>query len=230
MTKAMKNRETSTLVSLMSIIQNSKDSASEGVEIYLEYAKNYQSLRTWFKGQGDQSEVDSIEERELINFNRLLGWVALEDLIAMLESNPLPAKRARFFAVACHLMPQVALAGSYADITSGRLNQRGRRAWAWIFNEFELPREFNVVFPVSAEDVNVESVERELLRIAGGRDILPVKEAREVLHWGPRSETYRKVKSELENRGWEWKRARVEGVIQRVICVPSVNMNRCGIF
>ena len=222
MTKEMKNRETTTLASLMNIIQNSRDFASEGVEIYLEYAKNYPLLRKLFKEQGDQSEVDSIEERELINFNRLLGWVALDDLLAVLETNPLPAKQARFFAVACHLMPQVALASSYSGMTSGRFNQRGRRAWEWIFNEFGLPREFVVVFPVNAEDVDVESVERELLRIANGRDIIPLNETGEVLHWEPRSKTYRGVKSSLEGKGWKWGSARVERVKMKVLCVPKV--------
>jgi hypothetical protein len=220
MTKEMKHRETTTLVSLISIIQNSRDSASEGVAIYLAYAKNYPLLRKRFNRESDLSEVKSIEEREIINFNRLLGWVALEDLITILESNPLPAKRARFFAVASHLMPQVAIAGSYPEIVSGKLKQHGRVAWAWIFREFELPRDFLVVFPAGVEDVDVESVEMQLLKLAGERDSVPMQEAREVLYWGPRSETYRAVKNALEGRGWRWKHARLQGVPQRVICVP----------
>jgi hypothetical protein len=222
MTKEMKNRETTTLASLINIIQNSRDFASEGVAIYLAYAKSYPLLRKRFSQEGDLSEVNSIEERELINLNKLLGWVALEDLITILESNPLPAKRARFFAVACHLMPQVAIAGSYAEVSSGKLKQRGRRAWAWIFNEFELPRDFLVVFPVGAEDVDVESVEMRLLELAAGRSVLPLKEATKVIHWPPKSKTYGSVKIALEGRGWKWASARIEGVKTKVICPPKV--------
>jgi hypothetical protein len=222
MTKEMKNRETTTLASLISTIQNSRDFASEGVAIYLAYAKNYPRLRKRFSQEGDLSEVNSIEERELINFNRLLGWVALEDLIAILESNPLPAKRARFFAVVVHLMPQVAIAGSYAEVSSGKLKQRGRRAWAWIFSEFELPRDYLVVFPAGSEDVDVESVEMRLLQLAAGRSVLPLKEATKVIHWPPKSKTYSSVRIALEERGWQWGSARVSGVKTKVILVPKV--------
>jgi hypothetical protein len=222
MTKEMKNRETTTLASLINIIQNSRDSASEGVAIYLAYAKNYPLLRKRFNQEKDLTEVKSIEEREIINFNRLLGWIALEDLIAIFESNPLPAKRARFFAVAVHLMPQVAIVGSYPEIISGKLKQRGRRAWAWIFREFELPKDFVVVFPASSEDVDVESVEMRLLQLAAGRSVLPLKEATKVMHWPPKSKTYSSVKIALEERGWQWGSARVSGVKTKVIRVPKV--------
>ena len=220
MTRETKYKESTTLNSLISIIQNSRDSASEGVAIYLESAETYHSLRRQFEAEKDDSALNWLDENETINANRLLGWVALEDLVAILESNPLPAKRARFFDVACHLMPQVEIVPHAAALKSSKLRKRGRWAWAWIFNEFELPRDFLIVFPAGAEDVDIESVERELLRLASGRDKLLVKEARDIIHWVPRSETYRKVRSELEGRGWTWKHARVEGILQRVICVP----------
>jgi hypothetical protein len=226
MTKEMKNREITTLGSLISIIRNSRDFASEGVAIYLAYAENYRNLRDQYNREGNQSEVDSISEREVINFNRLLGWVALDDLIEILERNPLPAKRARFFAVACNLMPHVTIAGCYAEISSGNLKQRGKRAWEWIFREFELPRDFIIVFPVCAEDVDVLSVERELLELAGSRDVLPVKETKGVLCWDPNGKTYRSVKKALEERGWVWGSARIEGVKTKTIYTPRVEPRR----
>lgn len=220
MTRETKHRETTTLDSLTSIIRNSRDSASEGVAIYLESAETYHSLRKQFEAEKDESALSWLNENETINANRLLGWVALDDLIAILESNPLPAKRARFFAVACHLMPQVEIVPHSAALKSSKLRRRGRWAWAWIFNEFELPRDFLIVFPAGAEDVDIESVESELLQLAGERVAVPLKEAKGVLHWLPRSETYRKVRSELEARGWEWKKSRVEGKVERVIALP----------
>lgn len=157
----------------------------------------------------------------MINLNRLLGWVALEDLIAILESNPLPEKRARFFAVACHLMPHVEIVPHAVAIQKPKLRRRGRRAWAWIFNEFELPRDFLVVFPTGVEDVDIECVELELLQLAGERDSIPVKEAVSVLPWRPKSKTYASIKSALEGRGWVWKSQKREGRVSRVICRPK---------
>ena len=221
MTRETKLRETTTLDSLMSIIQRSKDSASEGVAIYLESAETYPLLRNQFEAEKDETALDWLNENETINTNILLGWVALDDLITILESNPLPAKRARFFAVACHLMPQVEIVPHAAALKSSKLRRRGRWAWAWIFNEFELPRDFLIVFPAGAEDIDIESVEAELLKLAGERVAVPLKEAKGVIHWLPRSETYRKVRSELEGRGWVWKKARVNGSVECVITVPK---------
>lgn len=210
MTERTKNKETTTLVSLISIIQKSRSSVSEGVEIYLAYSEHYHNLRTQFEAEDDQTELDSLTERERINDNLLLGCVALGDLIDILKGNPLPAKRARFFAVAVHLMPEVRL--SYVG--------RGRKAWAWIFAEFELPRDFLIVFPVGEDVVDIESVERELLQLLNGRCSVSVKETENVLHWAPNSKTYRTVKGALESRGWKWKSVKVKGAVVKHLFAP----------
>jgi hypothetical protein len=150
----------------------------------------------------------SIRSREEVRDTWILqveGYTLLVDLCAKIDANPFPGKQLRVTKVAVALSPEV-----------------GKRKWWRIFALYDIQSTLLLTFPAVAEELDVVALERELLQLAGERDSFSVQEAATVLYWSPKSKTYKRAKSALEERGWEWKLRRAERTVERVICVPKV--------
>lgn len=166
-------------------------------------------------GSYDKSAFDYYSEYVALNDGRAVAFELLLDLYVAIGGNPFPEQKMRLLEVAAALFPEVAIG------FTPKVLFRGRAAWRDIFREFELPASFEIAFPARVEDVDVLALEQKLIELAGNRDMLPVNEARNVIHWSPRSKTYVAVKSALEGRGWVWKCAKQNGVVRKVIALPK---------
>lgn len=174
----------------------------------------------------------------------------LQNLIEAVEKNPYPGNRMRVIDVAAGLFPDVIVEvpgrvrrrddrdnliyeDKGVEVEPGRM-LKGLALWRWFFGAvpgdglgmemrlwgIAIDCETKVYFPAETEDVDVLEVEELLLRIVGEEEELLVVNACDVLHWEPRSKTYKAVKKALEERGWRWASKRVEGKKVKVIVPP----------
>jgi len=216
MTKATNGEEITTLDFLTSIIQKSRISFLGALESFERQSEDYQKVLAQAIAERDQYEINSWVGKIAKWQNIRLASEILGDLILRLEDNPFPGKRCRFFRVCVELYPRLEL----------KHTGRGKMVWNWIFEEFRLPRDYYIVFPEKAEVVDVEEVERELLKLAGANNVVTVESAKSVLVWSPKSKIYKVVRCALEERGWAWKVRRVGSKTERVICAPKMLHSR----
>jgi hypothetical protein len=152
-------------------------------------------------------DPDSIGSRKSVKdiwITRVKGYTLLVDLCDKIDTNPFPGKRLSVTKVAVRLSPEV-----------------GCSAWLEIFSVYRIDASLKLYFPAEVVEFDVVALEAKLLELAGERDVVSVKEAREVLPWVPRSRTYQAAKSALEERGWRWKVQKREGEVRKVICTPK---------
>ena len=153
----------------------------------------------------DLRSIDAADERYKIWKLHIEGYTLLVDLCDKIDTNPFPGMQLMVTKVAVRLSPEV-----------------GRLRWLHIFRLYDIDATLRIYFPAEVVEFDVATLEKQLLKLAGERDVLPVKEAATVLHWKPKSRTYAVAKSALEERGWQWGSARVSGVKTKVILVPKV--------
>ena len=166
----------------------------------------FQQVKDW--RSETYPDLPSIRSREEVRDTWILrveGYTLLVDLCAKIDANPFPGKQLRVTRVAVTLSPEV-----------------DKRRWWRIFELYDIQSTLLLTFPAAVVELDVVELERELLQLAGERDSFSVQEAAAVLYWSPKSKTYKRAKSALEERGWEWKLRRAERTIERVICVPKV--------
>jgi hypothetical protein len=216
MTKTTIKDQSITLSLLLNILERLLVSLRDQNQCWLrnrDFAK--EQLQEYAEDEYSQEECDIWGERIVYNEALLLSEELLTELAIALEKNPFPGQRLRVVAVASVLFPDAIVA------FEPKLFLTGRKLWLRLFDETGLPYEAKVYFPLEMGDVNVVEIEEEMLRIAGSREELSVADVASVLHWEPRSKTYRTVKKELESRGWRWASKRVDGEKVKVIYPPS---------
>jgi hypothetical protein len=216
MTKTTIKDQSITLSLLLNILERLLVSLRDQNQCWLrnrDFAK--EQLQEYAEDEYSREECDIWEERIVYNEALLLAEELLSELAMTLEKNPFPGQRLRVVAVASELFPDAVVA------FEPKLFLTGRKLWLRLFDETGLPYEAKVYFPLEMGDVNVIEVEERLLRIAGDKEELLVADVAAVLHWEPRSKTYRTVKKELENRGWVWRTVKRNGTVSKVICVPK---------
>jgi hypothetical protein len=152
----------------------------------------------------DQKSIDAAAERRDIWLLKIKGYTLLANLCDKIDANPFPGMQLKVTKVAVKLSPEV-----------------GRFDWLRIFHLYEIDATWRIYFPAVAVEFDVTELERELLKLAGERDVLPVKETEGVLCWKPTSKTYQSAKSALEGRGWCWKVQKRAGKVSKVICTPK---------
>lgn len=219
MTSTTSDEWSITQISLSNILENCLMKLSD--EIVAWRRNRYQAIRyrelhrQVGRSSYDKSAFDYYSEYVARNDGRAVAFELLLELYVAIGGNPFPEQKMRLLEVAALLFPEVAIG------FSPKVSFVGRAAWRDIFREFDIPASFEIAFPAKVEDVDVLALEQKLIELAGDRDMLPVNEARNVIHWAPRSKTYVAVKSALEGRGWMWKCAKQNGVVRRVIMLPK---------
>jgi hypothetical protein len=208
-----------TQISLSNILENCLTQLVDEIatwRINRSQALKYRELhRQVGRGSYDKSAFDYYDEYVARNDGRAVAFELLLDLYVGVGSNPFPEQKLRLLEVAAMLFPEISIG------FTPKVAFRGRAAWRSIFAEFELPASFEIAFPARVEDVDIVEVERKLLELAGERVTLPVKETKDIIHWEPRSKTYKAVKDALEGRGWVWKCAKQGGTVRKVIALPK---------
>jgi len=152
-------------------------------------------------------DPDSIGSRKIVRdiwITKIKGYTLLVDLCNKIDTNPFPGMRLSVTKVAVKLSPEV-----------------GRLRWLHIFGLYDIDATLRIYFPAETMEFDLQSLERELLELAGDRDIVPIAETREAIPWDPNCKTYRVVKSALELRGWRWKLQKRGGKVSKVICTPK---------
>jgi hypothetical protein len=150
----------------------------------------------------DANSIKAAQERVRL-WKREHRWYGLlTDLIKVIEANPCPGQHWRLYALAQHLMPQVS-----------------KREWHEMFFWFGIQ---NVAFwsPVEVTELDIETVERQLLELITEDNVVPATALKTVLQCTPRSKQYIAAKETLEQRGWLWAHQRSGSSTQRVIRPP----------
>jgi hypothetical protein len=137
------------------------------------------------------------------DWHKLTWALLLEELQEHTDSNPFPGQKHRLLKLAHLLIPVIS-----------------KQEWSAIFRWFGIDNKV-IRFPVRVNKVDIHLIEQQLLKLAKDRNAIPAASLEKVTQLYPKSKQYRDTKIQLEQRGWKWKRARVSGVIQRVICVPK---------
>lgn len=139
----------------------------------------------------DQHIIYAAQERVNI-WRQQVHWTGLlVDLKRRIDANPYPGEQLRLLNVACRLMPEVT-----------------EHEWCQIFDHFNIDRTEKCYFEVEVEELDIESIERELLTMMSDDNVIPATALLQVLHCTQRSKQYRNVKHQLEQRGWYWYRRR----------------------
>ena len=213
MSKERPSEESTTLTSLISIIQRSLNShadvivhfrrrRAEYVELYQQEAKVRKAVRDW-------CELDRIQGLLDYHDDMVVAYEILLDLQVELESNPYPGRRLRFLQIATMLLPDVKV-----------WRKRGRSAWRQIFVEYELPPEYRVSFPDTAPEINIYEIELALLQLVRDDNTIPAIDVPAALNLSPNSKQYRNVKIALTERGWQWKTRRIDNTTQKIVVPP----------
>ena len=150
----------------------------------------------------DGHSIKAAQERVRL-WKREHRWCSLlTDFVKMIEANPCPGQHWRLYALAQHLMPQIS-----------------KREWHEMFFWFGIQ---NVAFwsPVEATELDIETVEKQLLELINEDNVVPATALTTVLQCSPNGKQYRAAKEELTQRGWRWRHCRSGPTTQRVISPP----------
>jgi hypothetical protein len=220
MNKEGVSEESTTLISLISIMQNCLKSHVPELRRFLQLRAEYLGIKGAEQpvngGAYDKSEYDRI--KSLIDFydDKIVAFNLLLDLQFELESNPFPGRQVRLIQAAYELNPDLRLWHLW-----------GYSAWKAILREFELPSGYRIKFPVCADDADIAEVELTLLQLVREDNTILAVDVPMALKLEVNSKAYRAVKKELEARGWVWKSKRIDGVKYKVV-VPPKEWNRVG--
>jgi hypothetical protein len=213
MSKERLNEVSTTLTSLISIIQKSLDWHGETLKLFLQYRSQYvetiEAEHPVAQRAYDKAEYDRV--RSLLSHydEMLVAFELLLELQVDLESNPFPGKDLRLIQIARTLYPAI------------RVWQRvGRAAWQRIFYEYNLPGDYRVTFPVKIDEVDIQRVELALLQLVRDDNTIPAVDVPAALNLSPNSKQYRNVKIALTERGWQWKTRRIDNTTQKIVVPP----------
>ena len=139
----------------------------------------------------DQHIIYAAQERVNIWRQQVLWTGLLVALKDLLKTNPYPGEQLRLLSVACKLMPEVT-----------------EHEWCRIFDYFNIDRTEKCYFEVEAEELDIESIEQQLIELMTDDNVIPASALMQVLHCTQRSKQYIAAKAALEQRGWYWYRRR----------------------
>jgi hypothetical protein len=203
----------STLTLLISIIQNSLVWHGERLKLFRQSRKHYVDKINEEKQVGngtyDKSEYDRAVSLLHYYDDMLVAFDLLLDLQVDLETNPFPGQQLCLTQIARSLYPAVRVWRS-----------RGLAAWKRIFEEYDLPGEFRVRFPVKVGETDIDEVELLLLQLVRDDNTIPAPDVPAALNLSPNCKQYRTVKTALIERGWQWKSRRYSSTTQKVVVPP----------
>jgi hypothetical protein len=213
MSKERPSEESTTLTSLISIIQKSltwhADALARFRQLRSQYIETIEAERPTGRLSYDKAEYDRVQS--LLNHydEMLVAFGLLLDLQVSLERNPYPGQQLRLIQVARALYPVI------------RVWQRvGRAAWQRIFYEFNIPADYRVTFPATVSDIDIYEVELALLQLVRDDNTIPAIDVPAALNLSPNSKQYRTIKIALTERGWQWKVQRIDNAPQKVVIPP----------
>ena len=150
----------------------------------------------------DANSIKAAQERVRIWAREWRWFNLLKDLASKIESNPYPGQHLRLYALAQRLMPDVS-----------------KREWYEIFYWFDITN-IMVHTPVEVTELDIETVERQLIELVNEDNVVPATALTTVLQCSANSKQYRTAKEGLTQRGWLWAHQRSGSSTQRVIRPP----------
>jgi hypothetical protein len=215
MHKDEQSRASSTLTLLISIIQNSLVLHGETLKRFLQLRNQYvdriDEEKQVSNKSYDKSEYDRAVSLLYYYDEMLIAHELLLDLQVELEDNPFPGEVLRLSQIARALYPTIRVWRS-----------KGLAAWKRIFEEYNLPGEYRVTFPVKVGETDIEEVELLLLQLVREDNTIPAPDVPAALNLSPNCKQYRVVKTALIERGWQWKSRRYYSTTQKVVVPPSL--------
>ena len=213
MHKDGQSKESSTLTLLISIIQKSLDWHGETLRLFLQlrsqYVETIELERPVGNGSYDKSEYDRVTSL-LSHYDEM--QIAFELLLGLqvdLEGNPFPGQDLRLIQIARALYPAIRV-----------WRIKGRAAWQRIFYEYNLPGDYRVTFPIKTDDIDIQEIELTLLQLVRDDNTIAAPAVPAALNLSPNCKQYRAIKTELTNRGWQWKHRRVNNTTQKIVLPP----------
>ena len=203
----------STLTLLISIIQNSLVWHGERLKLFRQSRKHYVDKINEEKQVGnksyDKSEYDRLVYLLGYYDDMLVAFELLLNLQVDLEGNPFPGEVLRLNQIARTLYPTIRV-----------WHSKGIAAWKRIFEEYNLPGDYRVTFPVKVDETDIDEVELLLLQLVRDDNTIPAPEVPAALNLSPNCKQYRTVKTALIERGWQWKSRRYSSTTQKVVVPP----------
>lgn len=138
----------------------------------------------------DPASIKAAQERVRLWKRERRWFLILTDLADKIEANPYPGQYYRLLELACLLRPNVS-----------------QYEWREMFCWFSID---NVVvhLPVAINDIDIESIEQQLLALMNDDNVIPASSLELVIQSSPNSKQYRFTKHQLQQRGWYWNRQR----------------------
>lgn len=150
----------------------------------------------------DTHTIRAAQERVRI-WTREWRWFNLLKVLAhKIEANPYPGQHIRLYALAQKILPDV-----------------NKQEWYEIFYWFNVTNTM-VCTPVEVTEIDVETLEEQLIRRVNEDNVILAIVLREILQCTPRSKQYLAAKDALEQRGWEWAHYRSGQSTHRIIRPP----------
>ena len=192
------------MTSPVSIIRNSLKRREAAIRLQNERLPEAAAVVEALKAEDypDSASIKAAQERVRL-WKRERRWFSmLTDLAVKVEANPYPGQYYRLLELASLLIPDVS-------------NQEWREIFYWF-------RIDNVVvhLPVEIVDIDIESVERQLLELMCDDNTIHASSLERVLQSSPNSKQYRTTKIHLQQRGWYWVRKRTNATTVCIIVPP----------
>ena len=147
----------------------------------------------------------------------LLVEELIEDLQVALRSNPYPGEQKRLVAVAVGLFPD---AGVRFERGSRKATLKGEKLWRKIFEIGNITLAERICFPEVSDEWDIQEIELTLLQLVRDDNTIPAPAVPAALNLSPNCKQYRAIKTELTNRGWQWKHRRVNNTTQKIVLPP----------
>jgi hypothetical protein len=213
MNKDGPSEASTTLTSLISIIQRSLNSHADALARFKQLRSQYIEAINIEKPVAqkayDKAEYDRLQSLLLHYDEMLVAYELLLDLQVDLERNPFPGQQLRLIQVARALYPLI------------RVWQRmGRPAWQRVFYEFDIPEDYRVTFPTTVSEIDIHEIELTLLQLVSEDNTIPAIDVPVALNLSPNSKQYHNVKNALTVRGWQWKSRRMNNTMQKIVIPP----------
>jgi hypothetical protein len=204
MKKERNSEESITLTSPVSIIRNSLKRREAAIRLQNERLPEATAVVEALKAERypDPGSIKAAQERVRLWVRERRWFSMLTDLTDKIEANPYPGQYYRLLELASLLVPNVS-------------NQEWREIFYWF-------RIDNVVvhLPVEIVDIDIVSVERQLLELITEDNVIPASSLEKVLQSSPNSKQYRTTKTHLQQRGWHWVRKRTDATTVCIIEPP----------
>jgi hypothetical protein len=192
MKKERNSEESITSTSPSSIIRNSLKRREAAIRLQNERLPEAVAVVEALKAERypDPGSIKAAQERVRLWVRERRWFLLLTEVANKIDANPYPGRYCRLGELVCSLTPEI-----------------NQREWREILYWFGISND-KIYLPVEIVDIDIVSVERQLLELITEDNVIPASSLEKVLQSSPNSKQYRTTKTHLQQRGWHWVRKR----------------------